>query len=168
MIEIRPERPTDIDAIRRVVTAAFGPSAEAALVDRLRASGNAIVSLVATVDGVIAGHILFSPVTLDPRHPGLRGIGLAPLAVLRGYERHHLGSKLTRRGLAECAALGFDYAVVLGHTRYYPHFGFRPAARFGLDSEYDAGDAFMALELRTSALVGVGGRVRYGAEFAGV
>ncbi len=85
-----------------------------------------------------------------------RAMGLAPLAVLRGHERHRLGS------------LGADFAVVLGHPRYYSRFGFRPASGFGLDSDYNAGDAFMALELRSGALAGVRGRVRYAAEFAGV
>ena len=54
------------------------------------------------------------------------------------------------------------FLVVLGHPTYYPRFGFVPASRFGIDSEYDAPDeAFMVLELQADALRGRSGRVRY-------
>ncbi len=57
--------------------------------------------------------------------------------------------------------------VVLGHTAYYPKFGFVPAARFGLRCEYDVPpEAFMALELRPGGLAGAAGTVRYHPAFA--
>jgi putative acetyltransferase len=71
-----------------------------------------------------------------------------------------------KTGLAECRVLGYDAVVVLGHSHYYPRFGFVPASRFGLRCEYKVPDeVFMALELRTGALAECGGLVRYQAEF---
>jgi len=69
-------------------------------------------------------------------------------------------------GLERCKELGAGAAVVLGHTQFYPRFGFLPAAHFGLGCEYDVPrDAFMAMELRPGALRGASGTVRYHREF---
>ena len=60
---IRPAAPEDHAAIRAVVEAAFGQPDEAALVDQLRADGDALVELVAEEGGAVVGHVLFSPMT---------------------------------------------------------------------------------------------------------
>jgi len=59
MLTIRPERPADIPAIRRVIAAAMRP-AEAGLVEALRSRYAGLISLVAVLEGQIVGHILFS------------------------------------------------------------------------------------------------------------
>ncbi len=64
MVEIRPERPDDVAAIRDVNERAFGRQDEARLVDRLRAANKAVTSLVARDGDQVVGHILFSPVTV--------------------------------------------------------------------------------------------------------
>jgi putative acetyltransferase len=56
--------------------------------------------------------------------------------------------------------------VVLGHPRYYPRFGFQPAAGFGLRCKYGVEPgAFQALELRPGVLTGLSGLVLYQPEF---
>jgi len=50
-VTVRPERPGDVAAIRRVNEAAFGRAAEADLVDALRAHGRVSLSLVASAPG---------------------------------------------------------------------------------------------------------------------
>jgi putative acetyltransferase len=55
--------------------------------------------------------------------------------------------------------------VVLGHPGFYRKFGFRPASSYGLSNEYQAGEAFMALELNPGALENHKGLVKYAAEF---
>ncbi len=56
---------------------------------------------------------------------------------------------------------------IVGHPDYYPRFGFAPASRFGLRSEYDVPDeVFMALALREGGLAGCSGTVAYEPEFA--
>ena len=163
---IRPERPDDQRPIYELNEAAFGSTTEASLVDRLRAEAAPIVSLVADEDGAILGHILLSPVTL-PGRADLRLMGLAPMAVRPDYQRRGIGSALVRAGLDACKRLGCDAVIVLGHAEYYPRFGFVPASRFGLRSEYDVPDeVFMALELRPGVFGAAGGTIRYHPAFA--
>ena len=136
---------------------------EAELVDALRAGRRLTVSLVAihrgdrvgsalhTGSNVIAGHVGFSPVSVD----GIdAGVGLAPVAVLPAYRRRGVAAQLVRDGLAACAALGYRFVVVLGEPGYYRRFGFVAARRWGLRDEYGGGDAFQALELQPRSLPG--------------
>lgn len=165
---IRPERATDIAAVRAVNLAAFETSTEADLVDALREQAAPIISLVADVAGSIVGHILFSPVTLSG-HTELKIMGLAPMAVLPAEQRRGFGSALVRTGLEGCQLLGYGAVIVLGHPEYYPRFGFVPASRFDLSSEYEVPDeVFMALELESGFLRGRSGTIRYHAAFANV
>jgi putative acetyltransferase len=163
---IRSERPGDIAGIRDVALAAFETAVEADLVDALRAQAALLISLVADDSGVIVGHVAFSPVTLSGR-PELKIMGLAPMAVVPSRQREGIGSALVRAGLDACRQLGFRAVVVLGHARYYPRFGFGPASRLGLVSEYDVpDDVFMVFELEPGALNGASGTIRYHSVFA--
>ncbi len=165
-MQIRPTRPEDILGIREVHRAAFETDAEARLVDALHAQVARLVSLVAHDGTAVVGHALFTPVTLES-DIDLRVAGLAPLAVSPGHQRRGVGGALIREGLAECRRLEFVAVVVLGHPNYYPRFGFAPASRFGIRSEYDVpDDVFMALELQTGSLAGRSGVARYHAVFA--
>lgn len=165
METIRAERPEDVPAVRAVHEAAFPTPAEADLVERLRAHGKAVVALVAEDEGRIVGHILFSPVTLEPAADVL-GLGLAPVAVLQDHEKHGVGRRLIQNGLAEAHARGAGFVVVLGDPAYYSRFGFEPAARHGLRNEYGAGEAFMVFKLEAGALPPPGTLVKYAPEFA--
>ena len=165
-IFIRPERPGDAPAIADINDRAFGGSDESKLVDAIRRSGQPVISLVAVIDGTPAGHILFSPVTIDVPDPPV-ALGLAPMAVLPERQRQGVGSKLVEAGLSECRRRGCEVVIVLGHIEFYPRFGFRPARLLGLRTEYaDAGDAFMAIELKQGVLAGRTGLARYLPEFA--
>jgi putative acetyltransferase len=84
------------------------------------------------------------------------------MAVLPELQRQGIGSRLVEAGLRDCARLGCQVVVVVGHPAFYPRFGFRPARSFGLRSEYAVPDeVFMAIELTEGALTGGGGLVRY-------
>jgi putative acetyltransferase len=167
MTVIRLETPQDISAVRRVNEAAFGRPAEADLVDMLRINGKAVLSLVALQAGSVVGHILFSPVTIQSGDQSFPGLGLGPMAVLPELQRHGTGSLLVERGLEECRKAGHQCVVVLGHPGYYPRFGFVPASRFGISSEYDVPDeVFMVLELFQGALQGHHGVAKYQPEFS--
>ena len=162
---IRPERDGDAAAVRRVHETAFPTTAEADLVERLRAGGKAVIALVAEDAGSIVGHILFSPVALEPL-AGTVGLGLAPVAVLPDHEKHGVGRRLIQNGLAECHAWGAGFVVVIGDPPYYGRFGFEAAEKHGLRSEYDAGGSFMVFELVSGALPPSGTLVKYAPEFA--
>lgn len=167
MAEVRAESPRDSVAVYEVNRAAFGRPDEAVLVDALREAGASLVSMVAVEDGAVVGHILFSPVSVEPEPlDGFRAVGLAPLAVLPARQRRGVGSDLVESGIEECRRLGYDVIFVLGDPAYYRRFGFAPAAARGLRCEFPVPEeAFMVAESRPGALNGVRGLVRYRPEF---
>lgn len=160
---IRPERPSDSYAVRRVHDLAFGTPDEYQVVEALRTNGGMTLALVAEVDGEIVGQITFSPVTIDREY---QAIGLGPVAVLPEHQRQGIGSRLIREGLDAVREAGHEAVFLVGHPEYYPRFGFVPASRFGVRWERPCpDDAFMALELKPGALQGKAGILRYRAEF---
>jgi putative acetyltransferase len=158
---IRPERVGDEAAIHAVHVAAFPTDAEARLVDALRDAGRLSISLVADANGRIAGHIAFSPVTVDGAEGGL---GLAPVAVLPERQRQGVGGRLIEKGIQRARESGARVLVVLGHPEFYPRFGFQKASMFRLTNEYGADEAFMALRLGDDPTPS--GLVKYCEEFA--
>ena len=165
IIEIRNASPEDSATIHAVHMAAFGGPAEAKLVRLICERKKALISLVATTEGRVVGHILFSRVTIANAPATFSGVGLAPVAVLPDFQRQGIGSKLIREGLERCRQAGYDAVVVLGDPAYYSRFGFMRAADFGLQDEYDVIDEFMVLPLYAGALEGVDGTVKYLPEF---
>jgi putative acetyltransferase len=167
MIRIRDEQPQDIRKIREVNEQAFGKSHEADILDKLRRNCDDLLSLVAVVHKQLVGHILFSPATVESEDRTVEGMGLAPMAVLPTYQRQGIGSELIRTGIGKLESRGCPFVIVLGHAEYYPRFGFEPACRYGLRSEWEVpDDAFMILVLNGSQLHGISGEVRYRPEFA--
>src|SRR5262252_4222535 len=109
---VREELSEDIALIRTVVTEAFrtaptrpgevrepdSGTAEANIVDGLRAAGALTLSLVAVEDGdELVGHVAFSPVRIEGRLHGW--FGMAPVAVWPERQRSGVGSKLVKAGL---------------------------------------------------------------------
>lgn len=168
-IRCRRESPPDWPAIRRVLTAAFGQTAEADLVERLRAAGALALSAVAEVNGEIRGYIGFSPVTIASTGRHTAALALAPLGVLPAWQRDGIGSALVRWGFDECRRVGHSMVIVVGHADYYPRFGFVPAGPQGIRCPFPVPDeAFMVAELKPGSLRSVLGTVRYRPEFSGL
>jgi putative acetyltransferase len=168
IVEIRPEVEDDRAAIHAVNAAAFKTEGEAKVVDALRDNCSPFISLVAAVSDKAVGHILFTPVELhtdDGRI--LEGMGLAPLAVLPEYQHKGIGSALCEAGLAEMRNLDIPFVVVLGHPRYYPRFGFKPAADFGLRCAFPdvPPEAFMIRVFDKIVMNGIKGVIHYRPEF---
>jgi putative acetyltransferase len=84
---IRDEQAGDLAGVRAVVTAAFGRSGEAELVDRLRRDGDLVLSLVAAENDEVVGSVLFSPMTAP-----FRALGMGPVAVRPERQRAGIGS----------------------------------------------------------------------------
>jgi putative acetyltransferase len=161
---IRRERPDDEGGVRVVNEAAFGRSAEADLVDRLRHEGGVLASFVAERERGIVGHILFSRTLIDAADGPVPSVALAPLAVLPANQRRGVGSKLILFGLDWLRTRGERSVLVLGHPQYYLRFGFSNDRARLLTTPFPA-DAFMALELVPGALNGIRGGVRYHTAF---
>ena len=175
-LRVRAETVCDADSIKTTTIRAFSESelgyhGEADLIDRLRRSCPETVSLVAEVKGQVVGHILLSPVVIVA--PGAResrelsGMGLAPMSVLPEFQRQGIGSQLVESGLRTVREAGHPFVVVLGHAEYYPRFGFVPASRWGISSEYAEvpEDTFLICVFSESDLTNVRGIAKYRPEF---
>jgi putative acetyltransferase len=165
LIEIREERPDDIAAVRDLNKRAFGQDQESNIVDALRANGAALLSLVATVDDRVVGHIMYSPLSVGD----VNGAALGPMAVLPEHQRQGIGSKLVEAGNRKLKDAGCPFITVVGHADYYPRFGFTPASEHGIKCEWDVpNDVFMLLFLDEAKMQGVSGLARYRHEFSSV
>ncbi len=172
-VAIRRERREDRKGIRTVNNRAFEGPNEARLVDRLRSNDRVLLSLVAEYldpngSPRIVGHILFSEALLFSKGGFSRPtVALAPMAVLPEFQCQGVGSRLVKSGLQELRELGHQAVFVLGHSTYYPRFGFQAADRFGIRCQFEVPDeAFMAIELQPKALQKVEGELRYALEFS--
>lgn len=162
---VRPATSADAASIRAIHEAAFNGDGEARLVAMIEADGDALVSLVAGIEGGTVGHILFSRMTVEADGVPLTGAGLAPVGVLPHYQGLGLGSALIREGLARLPALGIQISFVLGHADYYPRFGYSPEDARPFASPY-AGPHFMALYLDRGLARPQSGRAEYTPAFA--
>jgi putative acetyltransferase len=159
MICIREENPLDRNAIHQVVSSAFGHLAEANLVEKLRESGDSVISLVAEEDGRIAGHALLS--RMDAPFPAL---ALAPVSVIPARQRTGIGSSLIRSAVTRARNQGWAAIFVLGDPHYYERFGFDRKAAAAFASPY-GGDHFMLLRL-SGPLSAASGELRHAPAFA--
>ena len=164
-IKIRHERPEEIPAIRHVNRRAFGQDQEADLVDALRANGAVSLSLVATLDEEVVGHIMYSPLEIGE----VAGAGLGPVAVHPDHQHKGIGSRLIEAGNLLLKDAGCPFVVVIGHAGYYPRFGFRPARPLGIHCQWDVPDnVFLLLALHPERMQGVSGLAKYRGEFSKV
>ena len=162
MAIIREESPNDRAAVREVNIRAFGQAVEADLVDALRENSAGLLSLVAVKDGQVVAHILFSPATIGADDNTVEGMGLAPMAVLPDYQQQGIGSELVRAGIARLTSTACPFVIMRGHPHYYPRFGFEPASRRGIRSEWEVPDeAFMILVLDDELMRELSGVARY-------
>ena len=118
---------------------------EGNIVDALRSNGAASLSLVATLDGRVVGHIMYSPASVEG---GVTGAALGPMAVHPAHQRQGIGTKLVEAGNRKLKDTGYPFIIVVGHAEYYPRFGFKGASSHGITCEWELpDDVFMLLVL---------------------
>jgi putative acetyltransferase len=162
MIEIRSEEPQDIEAIRDVNRRAFGQEQEGRIVDALRANGGALLSLVATQQAQVVGHVMYSPARIG----SVDGAALGPMAVVPEEQGHGIGTKLVEGGNDQLARSGCPFIVVVGHPKFYRRFGFRPARLHEITCEWELpDDVFMVLSLDDVQMARAVGAAVYRPEF---
>lgn len=157
---VQPENPDHYTAIRQLHAAAFPSPAEANLVEQLRHDGDACISLVATQDCRVIGHVTFSKMGAP-----FRALGLAPVAVAADQRRRGIAAALINAGIERAKTESWDAIFVLGDPGYYQRFGFRADAAAAFTSPY-AGPYLMVLALTETGLPVSAGRIDYAPAFS--
>lgn len=173
-ITIKQEKEKDYEVSERVVERAFRNAEhtdhrEHLLIAKLRKTDTFIpeLSLVAELDGEIVGHIMLTKLLIENEESKYDSLALAPVSVLPEHQNKGIGSKLISESLKIAKEIGFKSVIVLGHDKYYPRFGFKPASTWGIKAPFDVPDeAFMALELENGNLEDISGTVVYSKAFS--
>lgn len=159
----KPGQRAQVLALNRL---AFAGEEEARIIAALTRDDLAVLSLVVTEGEKVTGHILFSRLEVEVDGRPVKAVALAPMAVLPDHQNKGIGSALVKRGVDLLAARGFEAVLVVGHTEFYPRFGFSAEAVRHIACPFQGLDAFMGLELKPGALAGESGTCRYPAAFA--
>jgi len=164
---IRPEKIDDYPSIRRINNVAFSGDTESAIIDNIRDACGEVLSLVAVEGDHIIGHIFFSPAQAHTNGKTIKGMGLGPMAVLPERQNQGIGSRLVEAGIKILSDRHYPFIIVLGHEKYYPRFGFKPASQYGLQPQWGEipNEAFMVLFLDSSIAKHMSGTVFYRKEF---
>ncbi len=147
-IEIRQETPSDYKEVDSITRAAFADlqisdKTEHHLVKRLRQSPAFIpeLSLVAIVDGKLAGHVLVTKLSLEtPDGTILPALGLAPISVHPDYQGKGIGTELMNAAHQMAKKTDATCILLIGHEKYYPRFGYECASKYGISFPFDIPD----------------------------
>jgi putative acetyltransferase len=167
-ITIEAETEGDYEQITRLHTIAFNGDGEARLVEKLRKTPIYIpeLSLVAKYRNAIIGHILFYPIKINAYRKKCNSLALAPISVLPNFQNRKVGSRLIKEGLQKAQKLGFKSVIVVGHSEYYPRFGFEKASKYGISAPFNVpATAFFAIELEKDGLKNCSGTTEYPSEY---
>ncbi|MHC1747712.1 MAG: GNAT family N-acetyltransferase [Cellulosilyticaceae bacterium] len=167
MIFIREEHNNDILEIEKVHQLAFKADGEANLVNSLRKTNFYIptLSLVATQEGSIVGHVLFTRIVIKDGNHTFPAIALAPLGVTPEHQRKGIGTQLVKAGVEKCKYMGHKLVVVLGDPKYYSRFGFELASNYEITPPVGfPEEAFMLCKL-TDEDLNITGTVQYPSQF---
>ncbi|MEH2096755.1 GNAT family N-acetyltransferase [Nostoc sp.] len=169
MIDIRCETLPDYTVIAEVNTLAFGQENEAKLVEKIRCSDRYIpeLSLVAEVENVVVGHILFSYIDLVDEET-LQVLGLAPMAIHPQFQRQGIGSKLVQVGLEIADTKKEAMVIVLGHPHFYNRFGFQASVNYEITSPFPVPEDVFMVKALQSYEKKYTGKVVYPTTFEGV
>lgn len=144
---IRCEKISDYDAIAEVNRLAFGGETEVKIIAAIRNSEFYIpeLSLVAEINNLVVGHIIFSYIKLI-NEDILSVLALAPLAVHPQFQKQGIGSKLVKTGLTEAEESQENLVIVLGHPHFYSRFGFEPSVNYGIASPFPVAPEFFMVK----------------------
>lgn len=170
---IRKEKKEDYQCTEEVVKQAFAneeysDQTEHQLVAKLRNSDAFIpdLSLIALYEDKIIGHILLSKISIVNDENYTESLALAPVSVLPEYQNKGIGKSLINKALEIAKKLDFESVIVMGHSEYYPKFGFKKASNWGIEAPFEVPDELlMAIELKKNALDQTSGVIQYSNAF---
>ncbi|MEQ8250317.1 MAG: N-acetyltransferase [Oceanibaculum nanhaiense] len=122
--DIHEIRPADFSAVEALYPKAFPEEDLLPLVSALLRQGRDVISLVATLDGVLVGHIALTSCRIEGVTERIALLG--PLAVTPEWQGRGIGGALIRDSLERLKDQGFSWVFVLGDPGYYGRFGFQP------------------------------------------
>jgi len=122
---IRPSNAGDEAGIRRLYPAAFPDEDLLPLVGDLLRAAPAILSLVATSDSQVIGHVVFTRCRVTGGDEDDAAL-LGPLAVAPAHQQQGIGGALVREGIRRVQEAGAVRVFVLGDPVFYERFGFAP------------------------------------------
>ena len=154
--EVRASRPDDLAGLERLYPAAFPDEDLLPLVKSLLATPSIVLSLVATVESQVAGHVAFTTCGVEGSDANVAL--LAPLAVAPALQRKGIGTELVRAGLRHLREKSVSSVIVLGDPAYYGRHGFERESL--VDAPYPIPeqwrDAWQSLSLGDGATMGPG------------
>lgn len=166
-LQLREEQPKDYREVEEITRKAFwnqekGGCDEHLLAHLLRKDEAFVqpLSIVAVSTEGIVGNIMYAKSFVQEktgaRHPVLT---FGPLSVLPAVQGKGVGAALVCDTLKKAKKLGYTGVVIFGHPSYYPRFGFKNAAYYGITTwDGQNMDAFMAAELYPGSLQSIHGR----------
>ena len=171
-ITVRKENKEDYRKVEKITRGAFsypdrierggiGCPYEHWMVNELRKRDGVLeLSLVATVDDEIVGHIICSKAEVRQDGNKLSVLNLGPISVQPEHQRQGVGKALINEMIIKAKDLGYGAILFFGRPEYYPQFGFVEASEFFIsDSEGYNYDSFLGMELKLGYLASVkGGR----------
>ncbi len=126
-MRLRSTNAGDAANLAALYSAAFPNEDLTALVRRLLSEVPDILSLVAEVEGGLAGHVVFTPCALSGSTQRIALLG--PLAVAPAMQKRGIGTALLQGGVETLRESGYTRVLVLGDPDYYGRFGFKREER---------------------------------------
>lgn len=163
-ISIRKEQEKDIQVVSKLIRRAFKNTNQVILTEILRRKNDSSsnISIVAEINGIIAGHILFSKIQIQTEDKYIDTLWLEPVSVHPLFQHQGIGRSLIIKGLETIKTMGYNSVFVVGSNHYYSKFGFQEASNFGIESSLSIPrEALLAMELTYDSLKDIKGKLMY-------
>jgi predicted N-acetyltransferase YhbS len=175
-IKLRQENPSDYVEVAKAIIDAYedvpySNHKEQNMVARLRESDAFIPQLSILAhdeNGIIAGHVLLTKISIKNDNAIYEALALAPLSVRPAYQNKGVGTQLVLESHRVAKSMGYNFIVILGIPDYYPKFGYQLISKYNIKLPIKIGDAnalVIALNEEYSEITG--GTVIYPNEFFG-
>ncbi len=154
-ISIRQENESDYVNILDTDATAYGLEYEGVLYKHLRNKPkfDKELSIIASTDEKIIGHILFYPIESENNKSILKTALLVVASVRPEFQNKGVGTRLIAQGIHILKSKGFNSVIVLGYPEYYTRFGFEPASKWSIKTVNKMPEeTLLAMELKPGAL----------------